>query len=225
MKIKKLSLFTNNLGLEKIFYSETLGFKILKETVDSFTLRIGWSKLTFMKSDKAHKYHYCFLIPSNKLNEALKWIEKRVSVLDIENGRKIQRFESWNAESFYFYDASGNVAEFIVRHDLKNQIDTPFSIDDVICVNEIGLPTTSIKDTNTFLEKELESSFWKGDTVHFGTNGTQEGLFLLPHYKTRSKWFPTNLKVEPSPFKALIENNNVLFAFEFLNEDITVNKT
>jgi len=224
MKIKELSLFTNNLGLEKKFYSETLGFKILKETNDSFTLRIGWSKLTFLKSDEVYKYHYCFLIPSNKLSEAMTWMEDRTTILDIENGRKTQRFESWNADSFYFYDSSGNVAEFIVRHDLKNQTGNPFSIEDVICVNEIGLPTASIYETNTFLEKELDSYFWKGDKSNFGTNGTQESLFLLPNYKTRTKWFPTSLNVEPSPFKAIIEKNDVFYDFEFSNEKIKVKK-
>ncbi|MCK0107894.1 glyoxalase [Flavobacteriaceae bacterium S0825] len=224
MKIKDLFLYTNKFESEKRFYSEILGFKIHKETIDSFTLKIGWSKLTFIKSDKAYKYHYCFLIPSNKLESAMQWMEKRTRVIDIENGRKTQRFETWNADSFYFFDASGNIAEFIVRHDLKNQSLKSFSIEDVVCVNEIGLPTTSIETSNTFLEKELDSYFWKGDKLNFGTNGTQEGLFLLPNYKTRTKWFPTNLRVEPSPFKAVIESNSVLYDFEFLNEDIIIKK-
>jgi len=51
---------------------------MIKEGSDFFTLKIGWSELTFQKSDKEHKYHYCFLIPSNKLNQALEWIEKRI---------------------------------------------------------------------------------------------------------------------------------------------------
>jgi catechol 2,3-dioxygenase-like lactoylglutathione lyase family enzyme len=224
MKIRELSLFTNKLELEKEFYSHTLGFDLIKQSNDSFSLKIGWSKLTFLKSSKANKYHYCFLIPSNKFDEAMDWLGKRVEILETESGKKTQRFETWNAGSFYFYDASGNVAEFIVRHDLENQSNKPFSIKDIICVNEIGLPTTSIKNTNTFLEKELNSPFWKGDKQNFGTNGTQEGLFLLPNYKTRTKWFPTNVTVTPAPFKAVIENNRILYNFKFLNEDIIVKK-
>ncbi|WP_417856805.1 VOC family protein [Xanthomarina gelatinilytica] len=224
MIIRELSLYTNKLELEKEFYSHTLGFDLIKQSNDSFSLKIGRSKLTFLKSSKANKYHYCFLIPSNKLDEAMSWLSKRVKILDIERGRKTQRFETWNADSFYFYDASGNVAEFIVRHDLENQSNKPFSIEDVICINEIGLPTTSIKKTNALLKKEIGSDFWKGDKTNFGTNGTQEGLFLLPNYETRIKWFPTNLRVEPTPFKAVIESNSVLYDFEFLNEDIIINK-
>lgn len=224
MKIRELILFTNELDLEKEFYYHTLGFDLIKQSNDSFTLKMGWSKLIFIRSDKPNKYHYCFLIPSNKLNEAMDWMNKRIEILDIESGRKTQRFETWNADSFYFFDASGNVAEFIVRHDLKNQSNKPFSVEDVICVNEIGLPTTSIKKTNAILKKEIASEFWKGNTTNFGTNGTQEGLFLLPNYETRTKWFPTNLRIEPSPFKAVIECNSDLYDFEFLNEDIIINK-
>ena len=62
MKIRKLKLFTNKFDLEKIFYSETLGFEIIESTSDSFTLKIGWSYLTFQKTEKEYKYHYCFLI-------------------------------------------------------------------------------------------------------------------------------------------------------------------
>jgi len=102
MKIRKLKLFTNKLELEKIFYSKTLGFEIIESNSNSFTLKIGWSHLTFEKTEKIYEYHYCFLIPSNKLEQAMEWMEKRVSIVDIENERKTQRFENWNATSFYY---------------------------------------------------------------------------------------------------------------------------
>jgi catechol-2,3-dioxygenase len=60
MKIRKLKLFTNNLKTEKVFYSQTLGFEILKDNSNSFTIKMGWSELTFEKSEKEYKYHYCF---------------------------------------------------------------------------------------------------------------------------------------------------------------------
>ena len=43
MKIQKLKLFTNKLELEKKFYSQTLGFKIIESNAKSFTLKIGWN--------------------------------------------------------------------------------------------------------------------------------------------------------------------------------------
>jgi hypothetical protein len=224
MKIKKLKLYTNNFNQEKYFYSETLGLDVINESSNKFTLKVGWSELTFEKSEKQFIYHYCFLIPSNKLHQALKWMEKRVNIIDIENGRKTQRFENWNANSFYFYDASGNIAEFIVRHDLRNESNRDFEISDVLCVNEIGMPINNIENTNNTLQKNLGTEFWKGDLKRFGTNGSQEGLFLLPNYNIKDIWFPTPIKLRPEPFEAVIENMKKLYSLSFKNETIVFQK-
>lgn len=220
MKFKKLKLYTNKLELEKRFYSEILGFKIIDESSNSFSLKIGWSELTFEKSAIEHKYHYCFLIPANKLNQALRWMEKRTKVIDIEDGRKIENFKSWDADSFYFYDASGNIAEFIVRYDLENNIESEFDISEVLGVNEIGLATKDVQKINNQLQTELGTKFWKGDLERFGTNGSQEGIFLLPNYKLKEIWFPTSIKIKPEPFEAIIENNRKEYHVEFRNEKL-----
>ena len=222
MKIQKLKLFTNKLELEKKFYSQTLGFKIIESNSNSFTLKIGWSELTFEKAEKEYKYHYCFLIPSNKLAQAMEWMEKRVPIIDIENGRKTQRFESWNADSFYFYDASGNIAEFIVRHELNNAIHSNFDISDVLCVNEIGMPTNNVAKLNNELEEYFGTKFWKGDIKRFGTNGSQEGLFLLPNYDLKDIWFPTLIKLKPVPFEIQIENNGNKYQMKYIDEKMII---
>lgn len=220
MRFKKLKLYTNTLESELKFYSETLGFKILEQKTNRFSVKIGWSELLFEKSERAYKYHYCFLIPSNKLEEALKWMEKRTEVLTIENNRKIQNFESWNADSFYFYDASGNIAEFIVRYDLNNEESDTFDISKVLGINEIGMPTTNVKRINDQLQKALKTEYWKGDIERFGTNGSQEGIFLLPNYNLKNIWFPTSIKIKPEPFEAVIENKQREYHLEYKNEKI-----
>ena len=220
MKFKKLKLYTNKLESELKFYSETLGFEILEQNEKFFSVKIGWSELSFEKSDKEYKYHYCFLIPANKLNEALEWMEKRTEIVNIENGRKIQNFKSWNADSFYFYDASGNIAEFIVRYDLKNNDNSDFDISKVLGINEMGMPTADVKKTNDQLQTELETEYWKGDIERFGTNGSQEGIFLLPNYNLKDIWFPTSIKIKPEPFEAIIENREKKYHIEFRNEKI-----
>ncbi len=85
MKIKELKLYTNRLQLEKEFYSKILGFEVIESNPNSFTLKIGLSELTFEESHKDYKYHYCFLIPSNKLIKAMEWMEKRIEIIDLEN--------------------------------------------------------------------------------------------------------------------------------------------
>ena len=220
MKFKKLKLYTNKLELEKRFYSAILGFKIIDEGSDYFSLKIGWSELSFEKSETEHKYHYCFLIPANKLNEALEWMGKRTEVIDIEDGRKIENFKSWNADSFYFYDASGNIAECIARYDLKNNIESDFDISEVLGVNEMGMPTKDVQKINNQLQTGLGTKFWKGDLKRFGTNGSQEGIFLLPNYKLKDIWFPASVKIKPEPFEAIIENNGKEYLLEFRNEKL-----
>jgi catechol-2,3-dioxygenase len=224
MKIRQLSLYCFDINSQKHFYNDVLGFSLIDDGHDSFTIEVGWSHLKFIKSTIECKYHYCFLIPSNKLEEALIWMQNRTEVLEIYPQRYIQFFESWNAYSFYFLDANGNVAEFIARKDLCNDSNDVFDIKDVLCVNEIGMPTSNIKRTSDLLEQKMNSTFWKGNTDSFGTNGNQEGLLLLPNYKTRTKWFPTDVSVEPSPFIAHIEINTIFYTLEFANSNITILK-
>ncbi len=223
MKIRKLKLFTNKLAAEKTFYAETLGFEVIEDHTDSFTIKVGWSHLTFEETQKKHTYHYCFLIPSNKLEQALEWMEKRISIINIENGRKTQRFENWNADSFYFYDASGNIAEFITRPDLRNEINSDFNIFDVICVNEIGMPSHNVEKINNELFQNFGTELWKGDLVRFSTNGSQEGLFLIPNPQIKECWFPTTtMKIKPEPFVVEFENNEHLYKLEYKDGEINM---
>lgn len=220
MKIKALTLLTDKLREQKIFYTQTLGFTCIAETADTFSVRVGWSVLTFRQSEKRYLYHFCFLIPSNKLHEALVWTEQRVPVVEIENGEKTVNFDTWNADSFYFYDAAGNIAEFIVRYDLDNPTDAPFTITDVLCVNEIGLGTADVAGLNETLKQTLQTPFWKGDLERFATNGSQEGLFLLPNYNLKPIWFPTEIKIEAQPVTVTVEHNGVASTIEYVNGEV-----
>ena len=224
MKITELKLFTNQLEKQKEFFLKVLGFELLDEKENEFCLKIGWSKLRFVKSDKIHIYHYCFLIPSNKLMESLEWMNNRTETVDIENGEKIVRFEDWNADSFYFYDGGGNIAEFIVRHDLKNEVDSEFDLNMILCINEIGLGTTDIEKVNYQLEENIGSKFYKGNFTRFGTNGSVEGIFLLPNYNLKETWFPTEIKIKAEPFEAIVEKNNKKYQVIYSGGELTTSK-
>lgn len=224
MRIKRLTIFTEKLAAEIKFYTEILGFSLLHSERNRFTVKAGWSELTFEESPVDFVYHYCFLIPSNKLDEALQWMEKKTDIVKIEGDRKTQFFDSWNAESFYFFDASGNIAEFIVRHDLKNETSEPFSSDQILCVNEIGLPTADVAATNKTLEEKLGTEFYKGDQKRFGTNGDAEGIFLMPNYTIKKTWFPTEIELMPLPFTAEIENAGITYRVIHENEKLEIEK-
>ena len=143
-----------------------------------------------------------------------------MDIIEIEPGRIIQRFEDWNADSIYFYDGSGNLAEFIVRYSLDNKSDKDFTTSSMLCVNEIGLATNDIGKASQHLEDETNLPFWKGDKIRFGTNGDENGLFLLPNYDLKKEWFPVDMKIVPSPFQAIILNNEKEYLVEYANEQI-----
>ena len=222
MIIKELTLYTNELEREKKFYTQTLGFDFEENCSNMFSVKIGRTKLNFQQTEISYRYHYCFLIPANQLASAIKWLENRVTIIEIEKGRVIQRFESWNADSIYFYDGSGNIAEFIVRYDLKNESEEEFGLSSIISVNEMGLATKNVAKTNQQLTDGINSEFWKGNKLRFGTNGDQEGLFLLPNYEIKKEWFPTELKVTPAPFKSVILNKGKEYIVVYENEEIKI---
>lgn len=227
MKIREITLFTNQLTKQLHFYGTLLGFEILKKSIRNFTFQAGFTKITFEASEQKHIYHYCFLIPSNQLEAAIKWLNSKLELIKIEDERVIQNFESWNADSIYFYDGAGNIAEFIVRYDLKNELkneskNKKFDSSQILCLNEIGMPTKNIAELNQGIEKELHSKFWKGDLERFGTNGTQEGLFLMLNNEIKKEWFPTDLKTESSPFYGIFEVEDYLYAMQFKKDKMNV---
>lgn len=210
MRIKSLTLFSNDLDSQRDFYRNVLGFDISNESIDSFSVSVGWSTLTFKKAEERHLYHYCFLIPFNKFDEAYEWFSKRLKLISLDEETTFE-FENWNAKSFYFYDGNGNIAECIVRYDLSNESSPDFSISDLLCINEIGTPTYAIEEINNHIEATTGSQFWKGDYERFGTNGDNEGLFLLVNSRIKKSWFPTNLPTIPSTYEATIETGKGLF--------------
>ncbi len=222
MQIKKIVLYSNEIEKQFHFYKNTLGFDVIRVSRDLISFKAGNTIINFEKSEIDHKYHYCFLIPSNKLNEAKIWLEQRVALIKIEGERVIEQHTYWNAEAVYFYDGTGNVVEFIVHHDLDNKIKEAFDVSKIISINEIGVPSEDIPATNRILEKKLNSLFWKGNYTHFGTNGNQEGLFLLVNYTLKKTWFPTAVKIEQSPFNASISINNKLFNVIYKNGKIII---
>ena len=62
MKIRELQLYTNELDKTKAFYTSILAFELIDENENQFSLQIGWTKLTFVKSDEEHIYHFSFLV-------------------------------------------------------------------------------------------------------------------------------------------------------------------
>lgn len=105
---------------------------------------------------------------------------------------------------------------------MNNEEETDFDISKFLGINEIGMPTVDIKTTSNQLKAELNTEYLKGDFQIFGTNGSQEGLFLLPNYKIKDLWFPTSIKILPNPFNVVVQNREQEYYLEFRNEKIKI---
>lgn len=222
MKIRELQLFTTDLEITKSFYTTILAFDLIEENENKFSLQVGWTKLTFVRSEEKHIYHFSFLIDKTQFENAFNQMKNKIEILDTEPNNKIALFENWNAKSFYFYDGNGNLAEIITHVDFKfNNHESPIK-SPILGISEIGLPTTNIKKVNQILEEKTTSKFWKGDFERFGTNGSDEGKILLPNYLIKETWFPTDIKIIPTPFVAILENNEQCTKVIFDNNKLNI---
>ena len=60
MKIREITLFTNQLTDQLYFYKKTLGLEIIRNSIRNFTFQAGLSKVTFEASEQKHIYHCLF---------------------------------------------------------------------------------------------------------------------------------------------------------------------
>jgi catechol-2,3-dioxygenase len=137
-----------------------------------------------------------FNIPSNKIEEALQWLNDRVQLLWIEDYESyIADFTAWHARSVYFKDPAGNILEFIARFDLHDTTSEPFSALQIRNISEIGivLPTEKFdKEVNDLLQKFQMNYFSRQPPMkHFRAIGDDEGLLIVvPEHRN---WYPTNI--------------------------------
>lgn len=188
MEIKEISLLTSKLKEMKKFYVEELSVPLYIENEQSFTLKIGNTKLEFVGSDEDSFYHFAFNIPNDKLMEAKNWLEERTEILT-EDGEEIIHFPSpWDASALYFFDPSGNIVELIERERLNQFVDEEFSGASFLNVSEIGIPVDS-PDEFKVLIKDLNLPVFR-DFEQFKALGDDNGLFIVVNQNR--KWFMGN---------------------------------
>ncbi len=199
MKIKEVILFTNNIQNQKRFYKSVLGFEQLYDSSNKISFKAGESVLSFKISEKAKPYHLAFNIPSNAINDALIWLQRRIEVLDCE-GEKIADFSSWKAKAIYFYDADKNIMEFIARERINIESDFAFSPNTIISISEMAIATTNIERVYKSINQIKPIPIFDGDFSRFCALGNDEGLFIVID-KTIKKWNPTMETAHTSDFE------------------------
>lgn len=217
MKISELTLYTTNLEGQKEFYMQVLELPLLSSNEKYFTVKIGVSLLTFVKAKMSNPAHFAINISSNKIQEALHWIQKRTETLQCE-GEDIADFSNWNAEALYFYDADGNIVEFIARKDIYSVNTNPFFVKDLVNISEIGIVSADNKAIYEQLQAIRPIPIYDGNLERFCALGNEEGLFILVN-NTKKKWFPTQEEALVADFQLKGDYN-----FAFINGKIITEK-
>lgn len=190
MRIIEIVLQTNRLDEMKSFYGELLEFPVEKESAESFAVKAGDSKITFQEPscDLDAFYHFAFMIPSNKLEEAKQWLQNKGIVLYSIDNQDQFFFSDWNATASYFYDPDGNLVEFIAHHSLNNPSEAPFRQNSILQISEIGLPVHNFTEDSKRICEASSQEIWKQQGEQFAAIGDVEGLFIV--IDTNRPWFP-----------------------------------
>lgn len=205
MKINELKLYSNHLKEQKEFYVNLFELDLVKESESSFTVKVGESLLSFIKSDHNPYYHIAINIPANQIFESHNWLRDKSDILPYEN-KEIVDFPNWNAKSIYFYDADKNIIEFIARRNLNINSYHSFSGKSLLHISEIGLPTNDVPKVFKKLNKDYALEKFDCDLKRFCAVGDENGLFIVVNYNLK-KWLPTWDEALPFPFEINFSNS------------------
>lgn len=191
------------------FYADLLGLEMLDAGPDKAAFQLGETRLEFMEDPTiVPVYHMAFDIPKNKLQEALDWFTARLEVLPLPDGGRIMNFANWQAESFYFFDTTGNLLECIVRYDQKEEASGAFGANQLLRVSELGIVTN---DVSALVEKLRTEHgllpFVKQPVLeNFAALGNETGLLILS--KEGRNWFPTQVPAKRYYWRLLLNKGN-----------------
>tara|TARA_R110001583_G_scaffold50022_1_gene156207 strand:- start:3845 stop:4513 length:669 start_codon:yes stop_codon:yes gene_type:complete len=218
MEIKELKLFSNKINEQEDFYRNVLGFYCSRLTKSKLEIQAGSTKLILIESEKQFYYHFAFLIPNGTLDTAIDFLETHSIELLHLNEDKVIQFKS--AKAIYFYDRDGNIAEFIERPNLGYSSSRDFSIDQIIKINEIGLPVSNPLQ----MAKKLKSKFGiipiKNAPFYedFCWVGDHDGVIIV--VKEGRNWLPTEKQAVVNDFSIKYSEQAKDYSLSFNNNEI-----
>ena len=194
MKITEVSVRVRSALEAGEFYADALGLAVVR-TPGAATVTVGTTRLELVEDPAADgDHHFAITIPSNKFDEAKEWIERRAVLLGTPDADEFECSPAWNARSVYFAGPDRSVLELIIRRDLRNATDGPFTSADLLCLSEIGVAVPGVPALAAALGEAAGVAPYggaPGDT--FAPVGDADGLLIL--VETDRTWFPTTDRV------------------------------
>jgi catechol-2,3-dioxygenase len=215
MQITELHLLTNDLNATREFYQEKFGLSLLTVSKDAIAFQLPQSVLFFHAAVvKNPQYHIALSIPCNLAAASLEWLKDKAELIPVEEGQYLADFQSWNAESVYFFDNNRNIMEFIGRRDLHNASKESFGPRTILGISEIGLVTPDVAATCLQLQKTYGTGYFPRQRPgkHFAAAGDDEGLFIV--VTEQRNWFPTEIPSHPYWLKITFRQQGKEFTLE-----------
>ena len=209
MKIIEVTLPTTNIDSQEHCFSKRLGFTCKRKNANELLVHCGGNLINFVRAQRQFYFHYCFLIPPGSLAAAVTFLDERNFQPLLYEGQRIVDFG--NGRAVYFWDADGNIAEFIERPSLGHPAQNEFRISDVIQLNEIGMPCENpIAVAEELIQKFgislVDEAVFRNDFVWCGD---YEGVFLLP--KIGRNWMPCDKACEKNALSVKFETQKGIF--------------
>ncbi|SHL10172.1 Catechol-2,3-dioxygenase [Alicyclobacillus tolerans] len=222
MRITNLTLHCNDVSKMKAFYNGLFNFPISKKGADYIGFYVGTTELVFnQNTDEDSFYHFAFNIPSNQIEQAVKWLKYvGIDVLPYR-GLDVVHFGSpIDADACYFHDPEGNILEFIARYRLLGEYDKPFHPLNAYCISEIGIPTFNVLETSNKLCESMNLSVLDGENSDtFTAVGDDEGTFIV--VKEGRGWLPTGRESRLYSVEVHLDNQASLLVDHLGNFNIT----
>lgn len=187
MRITHLRLPSSDPAASAAFYRD-----VLQVPVDGTHVQIGWSRLDLVAADvPVGSAHLAFNIPPTRFAAACDWLAQRVPLLRDPLGES--RFSlgaAWQSQSVYFAGPDGAVLELIARQPLALEAaaDGAFSGAELLCISEIGLPSTQVAAVAATAQARMAVPAFMPPSEVFAPLGDHEGLLILVDAQRR--WFP-----------------------------------
>ena len=220
MKIKKLSIYSNNIEAQLRFYRDELGFEVNTYSEKGFELQVGYSVLKFKKREDFTPYHIAFHIPDRQEEQAVAWFDGKRAIQEF-NDKKIVDFSNWQAKSVYFYDEDKNIMEFISRREFSKAESAIFNASNIVGIAEIGLATNNLQQKFEKMKLECGLDQFDGDLERFCAVGEPSGLVITIN-KNEKEWFPTGDKAYASDFELEFEHNANNYKMIFSKDELEI---
>lgn len=194
MRITSVVFNTSDLRRAETFYGELLGLPVHHEN-DGLRVRVGSSELVLREGPTGPgRQHLAWTIPRGQLPSAKLWLSSRVTLLrDTDGQDEFDMPTMWNARSLYFTDPDGNILELIIRREIPDDRDHPFTAADIQNISEVGVPVADVAAAAAGIRAAFGLPGYGSGSASFQPLGTVHGMLIL--VTPGRAWFPTD---EPS---------------------------